>query len=96
MLIWRAGMTQGAVAEEVGMEPTALGKKLRGKNGWAVQELIDLAAVLGTTVGFLVGESEESPSPTGAAKEPTSDYKAIDSVAVVSNLAEFRAAKAAS
>ena len=33
MLIWRAGKTQGAIAEAIGIESTALGKKLRGKNG---------------------------------------------------------------
>lgn len=67
MLIWRAGKTQGAVADAIGMESTALGKKLRGKNGWAIQELIDIAAELDTTVAYLVGESSVGP----AGFEPT-------------------------
>ena len=72
MLIWRAGKTQGAIAEAIGIESTALGKKLRGKNGWAIQELIDLAAVLDTSVAYLVGESPDDSRPVGPAGiEPT-------------------------
>ena len=70
MLIWRAGRKQGEVAEQVGIEPTAFGKKLKGKNGWAIQEIIDLADALGTTVAYLVGEvEEEHPRPTPAEEE---------------------------
>lgn len=63
MLIWRAGTTQAAIADEIGIESTALGKKLRGKNGWALQELIDLAAALDTTVAYLVGEADFGAEP---------------------------------
>jgi hypothetical protein len=65
MLIWRAGRTQGSVADALGIEATAFGKKLKGRNGWAIQELIDLAAELRTTVAYLVGETEEAPTPEG-------------------------------
>ena len=71
MLIWRSGKTQGDIAELIGIEPTAFGKKLRGKNGWALQELIDLAAVLGTSVGYLVGEIDEIDPVGPAGIEPT-------------------------
>lgn len=60
MLIWRVGRTQGDVAAALGVDSTGLGKKLKGKNRWAIQEVIDLAAELGTTVAYLVGESDES------------------------------------
>lgn len=46
----------------MGVEPTGFGKKLKGQNGWAVQELVNLAAALDTTVAYLVGETE-NPHP---------------------------------
>ena len=70
MLIWASGRTQGAVAEALGIEPTAFGKKLRGKNGWALQEVVDMAAELDTSVAYLFGETGTSPvGPAGI--EPT-------------------------
>ncbi|MEZ3156894.1 helix-turn-helix transcriptional regulator [Microbacterium sp. BWR-S6Y] len=70
MLIWASGRTQGAVAEALGIEPTAFGKKLRGKNGWALQEVVDLAAELDTSVAYLFGETGAAPvGPAGI--EPT-------------------------
>lgn len=62
LLIWRARRTQSSVANETGVEATGFGKKLKGQNGWAVQEVVNLAAALGTTVSYLVGETE-NPHP---------------------------------
>ena len=89
MLIWRTGRTQSDIAEEIGVEPTAFGKKLRGKNGWALQELIDLAAALDTTVAYLVGEIGEDGPDLNRSNLRTTDYKAA-----VSDLAAYRARKA--
>ena len=71
MLIWRSGKTQNDIADRIGMESSALGKKLRGKNGWALQELIDLASALNTSVAYLVGETEEIDPVGPAGIEPT-------------------------
>lgn len=83
MLIWRSGRTQGDIALEIGIEPTAFGKKLRGKNGWALQELIDLAAVLNTSVGYLVGETDGD--------DPDTNLRTTDYHAVVTDLGAHRA-----
>lgn len=74
MLIWRSGMKQLDVAAAIGIEPTAFGKKLRGKNGWALQELIDLAAALDTSVAYLIGEADDTePTLPGAPNVRTTD-----------------------
>ena len=64
LMIWRARQTQTAIARQIGVDPTGFGKKLKGQNGWAVQELVNLASALNTTVGYLVGEAE-NPHPEG-------------------------------
>lgn len=85
MLIWASGRTQGAVAEAIGIEPTAFGKKLRGRNGWAIQELIDMAAELNTSVGYLVGETGTPPvGPAGI--EPTTSTVESRELAPVTRL----------
>ena len=58
LLIWRARRTQSSVANEIGVESTGLGKKLKGQNGWAVQEVVNLAAALDKTAAYRVGETE--------------------------------------
>lgn len=68
MLIWGAGRTHTSVAEAIGIEPTAFGKKLKGRSGWALQEVKDLATELSTTVAYLFGETEDPhQSPDGGA-----------------------------
>lgn len=62
MLMWDRQITQSALAPQLGIEQSALSKKLRGHRGWSVAELIVTASALGTTVGYLVGEVEEVPS----------------------------------
>lgn len=71
ILIWRAGRTQGSVAEALGIEATAFGKKLKGKNGWALQEVLDLAAELDTSVAYLLGETEEPSGPGTPVDSPS-------------------------
>ncbi len=79
MLIWSAGRTHTSVANAVGIDPTAFGRKLKGRNGWALQEVKDVASELGTEVAYLVGEAEhprpENPDGGGvvgpAGIEPT-------------------------
>ena len=58
MLMWSAGLTQSAVGERIGVSSGALGLKLRGNRGWALSEIVAIAAALNTTVAYLVGETE--------------------------------------
>lgn len=86
MLIWRAGRTQLDVAEALGVDSTGLGKKLKGKRGWALQEIKDLAAELGTSAAYLIGETEDAgPNFTDPNLQPT-DYKAAGSGGAVIDL----------
>lgn len=72
MLMWRASRTHTSVAEVLGIEPTAFGKKLKGRSGWALQEVKDLAAELNTTVAYLFGETENPhQSPDGGSESPS-------------------------
>lgn len=66
MLIWSTGRKQGDVASELGMSSGSLGLKLKGQRGWALAEIKAIAAVLNTSVAYLVGESD-SPTPGGPA-----------------------------
>lgn len=61
-LIWRAGLKDQEVAEQLGLNPSVFGRKLRGKTRWALQEALDLANALDTTAAYLLGETE-NPHP---------------------------------
>lgn len=65
MLMWRQGVTLKAMAERIDVNATGLGKKLKGQRGFAPQEIADLAEVLGVSVGYLFGETQEAPTPRG-------------------------------
>lgn len=62
MMIWEQKLTQGAVAEEIGIDNGTFGRKLRGERKWALVEVVNVAAVLGTTVGYLLGETPVGPT----------------------------------
>lgn len=62
MLMWDAKRKQIDVARAMGITSDGLGRKLKGERGWAVAELVQLADVLGTSVGYLVGEETPEPS----------------------------------
>lgn len=59
MLMWDGKRKQGDVAREMGITSDGLGRKLRGERGWALQEVADIAAVLGTSVSYLIGEGTD-------------------------------------
>ena len=58
MLMWERGVKQIALAPKLGITQTGLSKKLKGRVGWSVSDLIAVARELDTTVAYLVGESE--------------------------------------
>jgi len=60
MLMWDRQIKQTTLAPMLGIEQSALSKKLRGQRGWSVDELITLADVLHTSVAYLFGEVDET------------------------------------
>ena len=62
-LMWDRKITQTAMAERLGLQQSALSKKLRGERRWFVSDLITVADVLDVTVGQLVGETQKAPTP---------------------------------
>ena len=56
-----AGMTQGQLAEGMGLTQAAVSRKLSGERPWFPGELMDAARILDMTVGELFGESVAAP-----------------------------------
>ena len=52
-----SGLSQKAMAYELGMSRTALNARMAGRARYIADELPDIAAMLGTTVAELVGEA---------------------------------------
>ena len=57
-LMWDQHVTQTVFADRVSMDQSSVAKRLRGKLGWNARQLLSAAAALNTTVGYLVGETE--------------------------------------
>ena len=57
----RAGITQGRIAEELGITPTTLSLKLNGKSNLSLQECVKIKRFLGTseTVDYLFATENE-------------------------------------
>lgn len=58
-----AGMTQGQLAAAIGLTQAAVSRKLAGERPWFAPELVNVAQVLGTSVGELFGEPEPPGQP---------------------------------
>lgn len=84
-LMWRAQMTQTALAPRLGLTQAGLSPKLRGRRGWGTDELVTVARIFGVSVGYLFGEGGD----TGSNLQP-SDYMAAVSAEVI-DLASRRA-----
>lgn len=84
-LMWDQHISQTALAPQLGMDQSTLGKRLRGTVGWPGPLLVKVAKVLGTTVAYLVGESDDPVPPTPAVdtrlggNDRTLDYRGDDS-----------------
>lgn len=63
MLIWNAKRKQGDVASAIGMSSGSLGLKLKGQRGWALAEIVAIAAELNTSVAYLAGETNDPTGP---------------------------------
>lgn len=68
MLMWDKQLTQTAFGAQIGIDQSALAKKLRGQRGWSLDEIATVASVLGVSVSYLFGEGD-GVGPAGI--EPT-------------------------
>jgi transcriptional regulator with XRE-family HTH domain len=106
----RKGLSGRQLAFQLGKSQPWMSRRLTGEIPFDVEELDAVAAILNVAPrelfpgadndragGMALSDSEQRfVLALRASNQRTSDYKAVDSVAVVSDLAEFRAAKAVS
>ena len=57
-LMFRRKLTRNEVATSIGKSKAAFYNKMNGTSDWTLSELRQLATTLGTTVSYLVGESD--------------------------------------
>ena len=63
-MLWRHKVTNTAASKAIGIDQSALSKKLRGERPWYAHELVGIAQLLNSTVGYLYGETN-NPHPAG-------------------------------
>lgn len=63
-LMWDRKVTQTEFGRVIGMDQSSVAKRLRGKLGWSAAQLKITAAVLNSTVAYLMGETEDPYRPT--------------------------------
>ncbi len=63
-LMWEQRVKNKDVAELLGLDPTAIGKKLRAEQKFSIEQLRVVARRLDTTIAYLVGEAENPPTRT--------------------------------
>ena len=63
MLMWRGGRSQAAVSAALGMAKSQLSRKLKGERPWYAREIVEVARVLGTSVAYLIGETDDPSAP---------------------------------
>ncbi|WP_414531139.1 helix-turn-helix domain-containing protein [Leucobacter chromiiresistens] len=83
MLLWRAHMSVASLARQIGRDRSAFSLKLNGHRRWYLDELIEIAAELDTSVGFLLGETDDDRRPEhlqSTQKAPTASAVGADGV----------------
>lgn len=74
MLMFRARITQTALAKRVGMTQAGLSKKIHGDRKWSLDDLYVTASALGVSIHDLL---DDATAPTPATMNPQElDYKA--------------------
>lgn len=75
-MMWDRRMKQADLAEALGLQQSALSKRLRGERGWSVSELLTVARRLDTSIAYLAGETDDEPSrdPDGNGNRVTREY----------------------
>ena len=61
-LLWTREVSISEFARVLGMAQPTLSMKLHGKRRWYLEEVLEVADALGTTVAYLTGETED-PRP---------------------------------
>lgn len=65
MLMFRARISQTALARRMGMTQAALSKKIYGERKWSLDDLYSAAASLGVDVIELLESTKNAPTPKG-------------------------------
>lgn len=65
-IMWEQRLTQTALAKQIGLDQSSLGKRLRGDRGWSLDEVHAIAAALRTTVAYLFGETSDARATPAA------------------------------
>lgn len=73
-LMWDSRMTQTELGAMLGMDQSTIAKRLRGRVGWPATLLVRTASALGTSVAYLVGETD-----IVRPEDDTTDYGGVDS-----------------
>lgn len=53
----RSGIRQEALARHLGLSQSALSRRLNGTADWSIGEVVEVAAHLGCTTSYLLGQS---------------------------------------
>lgn len=63
-LMWDRKLTARAVAPHLGMDPTGLGRRIRGERGWDADDIFAAAHFFGVSADYLLGlPINPEPSP---------------------------------
>lgn len=87
-LMWRAQVTQTALAPMLSIGQSALSAKLRGRRGWSTDEVLKLAARFNVSIDYLFGRTDDMGA--GPVNLAPLDYMAAVSAEVI-DLASRRA-----
>ncbi|WP_445238432.1 helix-turn-helix domain-containing protein [Leucobacter sp. USCH14] len=82
-LLWRNSLTISSFAVRLGKDRAQVSRKMHGQARWYVDELADAAGILNTSVGFLMGETDDDRRPAhleSARKAPTASAVGAEGV----------------
>ncbi|GEM_PF-2127769 len=72
-LLWRKKMSMTALGRRVGMSSPSISQKMKGDRRWFVEDLVAVAAELDTSVGYLLGETDDDAAPKTTAAPSAGD-----------------------
>jgi hypothetical protein len=80
-LMWRKRLTVSSLATAIGKGRASMSTKINGHARWYLDELIAVSTVLDTSVGYLLGETDDDTPPSrlrGHEKAPVADTTGAD------------------
>lgn len=80
-LLWRNNLTIASLAREVGRDRSLFSLKMNGLRRWYLDELLEGAETLDTTVGYLLGETDDDKRPAhlrGHEEAPKADAEGAE------------------